>query len=1292
MSNLISLLKGRPINALELSDSLRKMLEGQNIQTLWDLFSYLQKVKAHPDSTDTVISDDEIKSLDRILKDYLTANQTDKIGNSTKTQTPHASAPSRPPISTSITNKHQRTLGKELIEKELHYSPQLRGVELVGEIPILKDEISLLAGLFRDVFLRHSPKEALEAIAEGAPASFVIFLVGQGVYGYNGGDYWSSVEEALGCKTGYIFGQAFERIIRSRRLAFFEELQKKSARYVSLILAHGGIPVYSLDDYFSNYVLTSVNRPQYMGLEGEEALNALLSSSVVTTTDKPVTHFLEYGGKVALDIFNRSRRLLLEWQAGQTISTVEDMGLPRHMVEHFLNWVKTKDTIATSIKSNRNRLQRPDFCLDPWGLGVFLKLPPQSVPLLDAPDCRWIIQTGNSTKEIPIEIDSQGYTRETTIRIDIVSDICIVKFVQGNKEFEWKFDSPNLIFVFDPKQGSFSSRFTNNEVWVIYPREMECTITEGNGYQIEELPSLPGTWRSLKAEGWELTNARKITFSAQGTPVKVYEIKQHEWMQPPFLSGGTRIRTNLHGNDTLFIGSPPRVRIPVLDGIDLPDLLDRWRISIKPVGLADPETPLQARLSELPDAALSISSYGVDILLEHESLLNIRPAGVFQIIMWGPLGQDVTYKIACWPECDISGIEELHIPDRQGALPIQIEISAGLLDQLEFGDGKKDFNIRNTRPGFFSVTVPPEKSRINMKIVREMREGILSIPLEFRVRRLRWQLITQDLLEAWSDNLLEVGAESFVQMRSPLLLVSIPGLDSESVDLYLRLLDLNSNELLRIDPARRNQKHSGDFWRFDLNVLQSNLRESSAPILRLELVARGIAQDNQIQLPVVSFTRSIEIQKISMNLQEDDSKYALDLRWHEPSPLQNRCIHLWSLWRPWEPVLRIGIPDNAQNQHIIYLNKDEFPGGEYYLGFAIVDPWVSAPPPADPPEEGEPGSFIFALASEKRLAQLEKHAQSFEDHLELLLIKSTNQNYLENTRDIQLCLSNLRYASGKQLLTFKVFLEKLEQNTFLEQMGEKAINADILGMLLDEVKTGKLTTDNISSILKYAPAVNQWSNASCELLLDFEDPRWRVKALQGLVTKNPELAAKGTLVMIKKGGVNIEEAVELLYDNRLQIIDALRTNYPGDTTAQKIMDFLQLYDPYSGLPMVRVGTWVRTDAGWGKIETIQDMSSHTSVEEFMENQGEYKLVVRLHIEIDPNLEGERAVIDMKEKTVTFQRAKNTYVCDHCREFMSTHRDMYKFHIAQKHPGQYPAPPKSQTSFLYSALEFDHSRK
>jgi hypothetical protein len=252
--------------------------------------------------------------------------------------------------------------------------------------------------------------------------------------------------------------------------------------------------------------------------------------------------------------------------------------------------------------------------------------------------------------------------------------------------------------------------------------------------------------------------------------------------------------------------------------------------------------------------------------------------------------------------------------------------------------------------------------------------------------------------------------------------------------------------------------------------------------------------------------------------------------------------------------------------------------------------------------------------------------------------------------------------------------------------------ANILDTLLNEIKMGKLTSSDVASILDYTPPINEWDISSCELLLKFDNRRWRSKALQFLISKKPELAAGETLSMIKKGLLDIEDAVELMFENRPRIIEMYKTDYPNDGTAKKIVEFLQIYNPYSGLPMVRVGSWVRTDAGWGKIESIQDMSTRTSVEEFMEGQGVYKLVVQLHIDIDFALKGERAVIDMREKTLAFQRAKSTYICDHCQEFMSTHRDIYKTHITRIHPGKYPTAPSKQTMFVYTFLEFDHSRK
>lgn len=82
----------------------------------------------------------------------------------------------------------------------------------------------------------------------------------QGVYGYQGGDYWSEVVQATGLSSGstWQIGQAFEKILEELGLPLFYDMRAEAHRYVSLVLAHGGIPDYCLPDFFNNMLQPSV--------------------------------------------------------------------------------------------------------------------------------------------------------------------------------------------------------------------------------------------------------------------------------------------------------------------------------------------------------------------------------------------------------------------------------------------------------------------------------------------------------------------------------------------------------------------------------------------------------------------------------------------------------------------------------------------------------------------------------------------------------------------------------------------------------------------------------------------------------------------------------------------------------------------------------------------------------------------------------------------------------------------------------------------------------------------------
>ena len=109
---------------------------------------------------------------------------------------------------------------------ESRLAPQVRRVELLGEIPITADECVQLGKVIglRVRALGHS--RALRALRHDYPCAFAVYLVAQGIYGYQGGDYWSEVVQVTGLKSSYTWqvGQTFEEVLADRDIPFEYEV------------------------------------------------------------------------------------------------------------------------------------------------------------------------------------------------------------------------------------------------------------------------------------------------------------------------------------------------------------------------------------------------------------------------------------------------------------------------------------------------------------------------------------------------------------------------------------------------------------------------------------------------------------------------------------------------------------------------------------------------------------------------------------------------------------------------------------------------------------------------------------------------------------------------------------------------------------------------------------------------------------------------------------------------------------------------------------------------------------
>jgi len=1338
--NLIEFLRTSKIEDLGLPAQIIQKLRDQNLTEFQKVYASVQSYKAIGKCTISGLTDEEMQVLSQKYYDLMVANGLMKPKN------PAISASSRA-ISSSPTSVNRRSTtsptkptapgqrqpseGKQSKTDELTHpvrrtnptenlppsplaiwesrlAPQIRKVELIGEIPISKKELDDISLNFNQLFYNHNTDEVLNFIGRNYPATFLVFMVGQGIYGYNDGDFWSSYEQVLHYPVDSTsFGRLFEKLIHHFGKPQFLDLKERARRYVDPILAHGGIPVYCLKDFFSNIVLNCAIRPQLFALEGEELVEEVIKHTTYTaTTDKPVINFLEYGGPTAANLLDRARKMLLSWQQNQTLLSAEEAGLPAHLTQYFAEW--TRENAAISLeRGSRNRLKRPLLSLDPWGLGIFLNLPSQAVSALNMSDLYWKVESGDYHEEIKARTQRKGdqlETREITLRLNEVSDNIRVQFSQDGNDFEWKisgYSPDHLILAFDPVTGHIQNHIQARETWLLYPRHLLLSVQKGEGSLLEILPDLPGEWSKLKLECWDLTQANCISLVQNGEVFREIYVRGQEKIEQPSLEGGKIVLTDLEENPIpLYSGEPPKLRIPMGESEDILSELSRWQIKLDSVGSADPDISAQITLAELSNTDFIITDNIALIKLSASKFLTAKPAGTYQIAIKGPLGKDATLTMQILPECEVSGLKELYIPDRSHAPePISFSIQTSLLAGVDSLNGADGIKIETEKSGLHHVLVPPEISSVGLLVRREMiNHQFVQVPIYLRIKRLRWRMVgDHGLVENWQQKHTTLSLQELLQEESPLLIVDLPGNDQGALNLELKLLDIQGNILQQLKPADRSIKHKARFWRFDLSKIKHSMEINDSPIFRLDLIGvKDAKAEAEFNLPVLVFTRQIQIMQLQTEVYSSADQHHLLVTWEEKKQLRSRALILWSLFRPWQPPIIENIPDSACGEYEFSISRSDHAEGMYRMQMVVVDPWAPSPPSPLPPSQDTAECHDFEISSScERLKKLEKEIKGstnlqttqFSNRIEISLIRQYLGEMEASNHDLEVCCRNLLPATSREILTLWSIIAQTNSTNLEKELGEQIIVPEVISRLHEDTIAGEITFSEFTSILSPAPHSKNWSVQTCEILVQLEDPKIRFRALLQLVAKDISKAVDWITKLLQQSRLSIEDSVELLFEEKPAAIKQLRKNN-SDPIAKQLLDLLGLYNPNSGLPVVRIGSWVLTNAGWGRIEEILDPRTRISVDSFLEGEGKYILSVSLHIYESYDLTGEKALINMMSNEITFPRANRIFICQHCQEFVTTKVEMFKSHQIAAHGNALLYPGERGNIVQLSSIQFN----
>lgn len=779
----------------------------------------------------------------------------------------------------------ERAGGPVALEREL--CERLVGRRLVAEIGI---DVQLYRDTTRalDEVLRNPSNAKPDRLARMHPALLATYLVAHGVYKYAGGTYWSG--HAVKWMDRDLGGRGFEMAIESLGLETFANLldAERAQRFVTPILAHGGIPKYCLDDFFTLLL-------KDLGAGSADA-NDLLTSWRTRKTrfqhiDRPVQRFLLNGGELAIDFIDRCIDLVREHGRSGTVLSAVDAGLPSYVVKAF---EQREDKEPSGRSRPAATAGRPVLRIDPWSAtGPEIVLPGVGPSLAGA---AWHIH-GDRPRRVPTSTESSnafvGPAAAWTVEL--------VDHTGALRRSSFEGLDPVPAVFFNPSTGSEvnpSSGLRLASVWALFPEGVRVTATgTSGGEQVltepEELPEPTGDWSGYDLRAFDLTGVGALRLSASDhdavTTIRVLAVAERPVIaDEPVPAVATQKGLEVYS-------APPVIRLPSSSL----DRLDQWRVRL---ALPTRAEPLIVSAADVADS---------DGVLD---LVALVPAATFDevdLVVQGPLGSDLRSSFQVVPGLELTLPDRLLFPgDRSG--DVSVRVSPGLTV-----DGRAGASAA-------SVAMPEHSDQVVVTVA----DGASSVELRIRVPRLLWGVTgAADPVTELSADVRTLAANEVVDGDVTAIVVQT-GRAAHPLQLSLDCPD--GRRLQQSDEVKASGIDGR--WVFDLGRFSDTIRVSDESQLAFTLHVGARP------LTIARVRASLEIGRIQATTRCADSFTAVRLEYDEARPMKDRVARLWPLDRPWADPITESIPDD-QVGFVELHGHDRIPAGHYLAEVAIDDGW-----------------------------------------------------------------------------------------------------------------------------------------------------------------------------------------------------------------------------------------------------------------------------------------------------------------------------------------------------------------
>ncbi len=1052
---------------------------------------------------------------------------------------------------------------RTLKQWETYLSDTMPRVRLLGELGLNYADMLEIANLIKGENAKYpNVHRTTTYLVSNCPRTFIAFLAAFAAQNTER-DFWDALARLLGVSSGdlnnSIWRKHFIGILKKHNKPSFENVGGASNKYVTSIRIHGGIPSYSLNDFFANMLMPALEKPEYRELKGLELREALLKRSVIQYfTDSTVRNFFENSGEIGVEFLESSRNVAREYRSKRQI--LSEHGLPDYVVEKLVNFLENHE-------DDVHGLRRPRIRFDVEGDGLLLELPqePLSSANVLGTQVRWCAyQNKKLLKELRARITRSGRDVHTE-QLDpvplgyIVEPFQVTFSVPGQSgEFsqmrEWTFDlrspvAPNL-FVFRREDRSFlrwSQALPAQDLLLVHSKDISLEF-EGEAHLIYSADIYAEGWHNWIAEEYSLEGAFSFSIVKSGETLLTIPIQKQ--LEFPRLVG-TLFSPNLDSKP-LYVHNPPALRIPLRPGATVENELKRWHLELTSAWEAEPPCHTGFKLSEKPE---SITADESAIEFDLAAILGKEPKGTYTLRVRGPLETDVEFPFRVWPSLYIKNLPEFILPieDQKIALQFRIPVRASLEPQA----GATGVNVEG-QFGQYNVELSEVISSLDLNLVWRLDTSAVHVPFSLPISHIKWRFVLgEEGKQEWSNRLIRKPVEAFLQSgQIAALLVRMPGIEKYARRMIVRLTDPEKpEEILQEFPVQSSVLGS-DHVRFLLNAKDTVRSHASTSVFEFKLLipdAAGIYQS----VPLLTFTRDLDV----TNIRIEETDESLFLLWKETAPLRNRRVFIRSMWKVWADAWNIKIPDEARGKFDLLAAGYGLPPSWYEIHFYVAPSWQD-----DITSLPDHSVYIVKTISPEDQIEwldntLQKHPENaFVNHFERACLYATIGELSKRDQEIFNCYNGLGKAKLKDLLLFHDWVDKYDPST-KRAVRMKMYNPEYLQPLFSNYKSGD---EFRQKYLRHVVEAQIKPESALLLIENENDPPIVFHALRELIKRRDNRLFGVIALMLEEGRLLDADAIELLRLDEEYCLSELDSGEPTSINLRLLSGLLEKKDELLG--------------------------------------------------------------------------------------------------------------------------------